>query len=77
MVVVGNPGILDVEDISRLIDLSGACLLYTSGQYFRFFEVFLIVSCIYLFMTTVATLLLRLVEKKLSGPKNYDMCDNR
>ena len=78
---VGNYLISNIKDTSMLSVITVGELFYrgreAAGQYFRFFEVFLIVSCIYLFMTTVATLLLRLVEKKLSGPKNYDMCDNR
>ena len=78
---VGNYLISNIKDTSMLSVITVGELFYrgreAAGQYFRFFEVFLIVSCIYLSMTTVATLLLRLVEKKLSGPKNYDMCDNR
>ena len=73
---VGNYLISNIKDTSMLSVITVGELFYrgreAAGQYFRFFEVFLIVSCIYLFMTTVATLLLRLVEKKLSGPKNYD-----
>ncbi len=64
---VGNYLISNIKDTSMLSVITVGELFYrgreAAGQYFRFFEVFLIVSCIYLFMTTVATLLLRLVEK--------------
>ena len=42
-----------------------------AGQFFTYFEVFTVICMIYLVLTTVTTALVRLVEKRLAGPKDY------
>lgn len=72
---IGNYLISNIKDTSLLSVITVGELFYrareAAGQYFRFFEVFLIVSLIYLFLTTVVTYLLRRIEKKVFATGNY------
>lgn len=74
---IGNYFISNIKDTSMLSVITVGELFYrareAAGQYFRFFEVFLIVSLIYLFLTTLATLLLRLAERKLFTVHDYNL----
>lgn len=76
---IGNYLIANIKDTSMLSVITVGELFYrgreAAGQYFRFFEVFLIVSAIYLCLTTVATLALRAVERRMAGKKNYEIVD--
>ena len=51
------------------------CGRQISGQYFRFFEVFLIVSVIYLVLTSLATILLHLIERQMANRTEYDLTE--
>ena len=46
-----------------------------AGVYYRYFESFLIIAIIYLILSVVATKLLKILEKKLSGPKDYKLAE--
>jgi putative lysine transport system permease protein len=43
------------------------------GTYFRYFEVFFIISMIYLILTFISSRLLILLEKKLDGESDYEL----
>lgn len=72
---VGNEFVVNIKDSSVLNVISVTELYFTSksaaGTFYRYFEVFFITAVIYFILTFTTTRLLRLVEKKLSGKKNY------
>ena len=72
---VGNEFVVNIKDSSVLNVISVTELYFTSksaaGTFYRYFEVFFITAVIYFILTFTTTRLLRLVEKKLSGHKNY------
>ena len=74
---IGNYLISNIKDTSLLSVITVGELFYrareAAGQYFRFFEVFFIVSLIYLFLTTVVTYLLHRLEKKVFTTGNYSL----
>lgn len=74
---IGNNLIINIKDTSVLNVIACSELFFTTksvtGTYYRFFEPFLITCVIYLFMTYVLSRLLRMVEKKLLGPRSYKM----
>lgn len=74
---IGNYLISNIKDTSLLSVITVGELFYrareAAGQYFRFFEVFFIVSLIYLFLTTVVTYLLKKVEDKAFKTDNYKL----
>ena len=74
---IGNYLISNIKDTSLLSVITVGELFYrareAAGQYFRFFEVFLIVSLIYLFLTTVVTYLLKRIENKINKTGNYQL----
>lgn len=76
---IGNYLISNVKDTSVLSVITVGELFYiartVAGTYTVFFEVFAIVCMIYLVLTTVTTILVRLVEKKLTGPKHYKLVE--
>lgn len=72
---LGNEFVINIKDSSVLNVISVVELFFASksiaGTYYRYFEVFVITCAIYLVCTLVVTRLLRLVERKLEGPKNF------
>ena len=74
---IGNEFIVNIKDSSVLNVISLSELYFTSksvaGTYYRYFEVFFITAMIYLFLTYTITRLLRLLEKKMDGPKHYNI----
>ena len=72
---IGNYLVSNIKDTSVLSVITVGELFYlarsAAGTYLRYFEVFFITCLIYLALTTAATLLLRLIEKKLAGPRAY------
>ena len=72
---IGNYLISNVKDTSVLSVITVGELFYVgrsvAGQFFTYFEVFTVICMIYLVLTTVTTALVRLVEKRLAGPKDY------
>jgi len=71
----GNEFVINIKDTSVLNVISVSELYFQSksiaGNNFRYFEAFLITCVIYFIMTFTVTRLLRLLEHKLDGPKNY------
>ncbi len=71
----GNEFVINIKDTSVLNVISVTELFFqtksAAGTYFRFFETYTIAAVIYFVLTFTVTRLLKLLEKKLDGPKNY------
>ena len=71
---IGNELIVNIKD-SSVLNVIGVTELYyrlyitIGGRTFAYLEALLIVAVVYLILTLVATLILKLVEKKLDGVK--------
>ncbi len=76
---IGNAFVSAIKDTSVLNVISVTELYFMGrtacGTYFRYFEVFFIISIIYLVLTYVSSGLLRLLEKKLDGDSHYELID--
>ena len=74
---IGNNFIINIKDTSVLsvISITGLCFVHKSvvGALYTYFESATIVMLIYLTMTLLSSWLLRMWEKKLDGPQNYDL----
>lgn len=74
---VGNNFIINIKDTSVLSVISITDLFFVHksvvGALYTYFESAAIVMVIYLTMTLFASYLLRLWEKALDGPQNYDL----
>ena len=72
---IGNEFVVNIKDSSVLNVISLSELYFTgksaAGAYARYFESFFIIACIYLVLTFTVTRLLRLLERKMDGKKNY------
>ena len=72
---IGNEFVVNIKDSSVLNVISVNELFFMSksaaGTYLRYFEVFFITACIYLFLTFSITRILRLLEKKMDGKASY------
>lgn len=72
---VGNEFVINVKDTSVLNVISVNELYFTSstiaGNSFRYFETFVITAVIYFILTVTITWILRLVENKMDGPKEF------
>ncbi len=72
---IGNEFVVNIKDSSVLNVISLSELYFTgksaAGNYGRYFESFFIIACIYLVLTFTVTRLLRLLERKMDGSKNY------
>ena len=72
---IGNEFVVNIKDSSVLNVISLNELYFTgksaAGNYGRYFESFAIIACIYLVLTFTVTRLLRLLERKMDGKKNY------
>ena len=77
----GNEFVVNIKDTSVLNVIGVTELFFQSqtiaGNSFKFYETFLITSVIYFFLTFTVTRILRHVEKKLEGPKNYNIIGNQ
>ncbi|MUV36709.1 Arginine transport system permease protein ArtQ [Lentibacillus sp. JNUCC-1] len=76
-----NEFVINIKDTSVLNVISVTELYFQTktiaGNNFKYFESFLIACAIYFVMTFAVTRLLRLIEKKLDGPDNYNMAGNQ
>ena len=74
---IGNTFIINIKDTSVLSVISITDLFFVHksvvGALYTYFESAAIVMVIYLTMTLFASYLLRLWEKALDGPQNYDL----
>ena len=72
---VGNEFIVNIKDSSVLNVISVSELLFqaksAAGAYYRYFEVYFIIACIYLVLTLSVSRILAWVERKMDGPDNY------
>ena len=77
----GNEFVINIKDTSVLNVISVSELFFATksiaGNNFKYFESFFIASIIYLIMTFTVTRILRLMEKKLEGPENYNLAGNQ
>ena len=74
---IGNNLIINIKD-TCVLSVIGISELYFSsksvaGTFYLFFETFTVTMVLYLIMTVVCAKLLRLIEKKMDGPANYDL----
>jgi len=74
---IGNNLIINIKDTCVLSCIGCIELFFTSksvaGTYYTYFETFTITMVMYLIMTLFFSFLLRFVEKKMDGPKEYDL----
>lgn len=77
----GNEFVINIKDTSVLNVISVSELFFASntiaGANFMFFETFFITSVIYLVLTFTVTRILRLLERKLDGPDNFNLVGNQ
>lgn len=76
----GNEFVINIKDTSVLSVISVTELFFASrsiaGTYMAYFETMIITCAIYFVLTFTVTRILRLLEKKLDGPKSYVIYDN-
>ncbi|MBO4836750.1 MAG: amino acid ABC transporter permease [Clostridia bacterium] len=72
---IGNEFVVNIKDSSVLNVISLNELYFTgksaAGNYGRYFESFFIIACVYLVLTFTVTRLLRLLEHRMDGSRNY------
>lgn len=77
----GNEFVINIKDTSVLNVISVTELFFATnsiaGVNYKYFETFLVSAAIYLVMTFSVTTILRLVERKMEGPKNYNLSGNQ
>jgi len=78
---VGNELIVNIKDSSVLNVISVSELFFqaksAAGTYYKYFEVFFIIACIYFVLTVTVSQILRWIEKKMDGPDNYVICGSQ
>ena len=72
---VGNEFVVNIKDTS-VLNVIGVSELYfqaksAAGTYYKFFESFCIAAVIYFVLTFTTTRILKALEKKMDGKKNY------
>lgn len=76
---LGNNLIINIKDTSVLNVISVTELYFASksaaGVYYKYFEIFFITCVIYFIMTFTASRLLRWMESKMDGPKDYQLVE--
>lgn len=76
---IGNNLIINIKDTSVLNVISVTELYFASksaaGVYYKYFEVFFITCVIYFIMTFSASRILRWLESKMDGPKDYQLVE--
>lgn len=77
----GNEFVINIKDTS-VLNVIGVTELFfqtksIAGNNFRYFESFFVASILYFIMTFTVTRILRYFEKKLDGPKNYNIIGNQ
>ena len=74
---IGNNLIINIKDTCVLSIIGIVELFYTTkgvaGAYYTYFEAFTIAMIMYFILTFVCSRLLRLLERKMEGPQNYDL----
>jgi putative lysine transport system permease protein len=76
---IGNNLIINIKDTSVLSVISVTELFFSgnsaAGIYYRYFEVYFVVSVLYFAMTFTCACLLRFIERKLDGTGFYQLAD--
>ncbi len=74
---IGNNLIINIKDTCVLSVISVVELFFTSksvsGTYYIYFETYTVTMAMYLIMTVFFSQLLRWFERRMDGPKNYDL----
>lgn len=77
----GNEFVVNIKDTSVLNVISVTELFFQSksivGANYKYFETYLVTAVIYFVMTFTVTRILRAIEKRLDGPKNYNIIGNQ
>ena len=77
----GNEFVINIKDTSVLNVISVTELFFNTKSIasatFRFAEVYFVTCIIYFIMTYTVTKILRTIEKRLEGPKNYNIIGNQ
>ena len=75
MPATGNEFVINIKDTSVLNVIAVSELFFqaksAAGATFQFFPVFLTICVIYFILTFTVTRILRLIERKMDGPKTY------
>ena len=78
--MIGNELIVNIKDTSVLNVISVTELFFISnsvaGTYSRYYEVFIITSVIYFFLTFTLSLILKQIEKRIDGPQHFEILDD-
>ncbi|QNQ81058.1 ABC transporter substrate-binding protein/permease [Lactobacillus sp. PV034] len=78
---ITNEFIVNIKDTSVLSIISVSELFFVgttvASQTFQFFQTYLIISAIYLILTFSITRIFNFIEKKLEGPRNYNLMANQ
>lgn len=77
----GNEFVVNVKDTS-VLNVIGVTELFfqtksLAGSTYKYFEVYFITCIIYFVLTFIITRILRFIEKKMDGPKNYNIIGNQ
>ena len=74
---IGNNLIINIKDTCVLSIIGTVELFYTTkgvaGALYTYFESFTIAMVIYFIMTFTCSRILRVIERKMDGPDNYDL----
>lgn len=74
---IGNNLIINIKDTCVLSIIGIVELFYTTkgvaGAYYTYFESFTIAMVMYFILTFACSRVLRLLERKMEGPQNYDL----
>lgn len=74
---IGNNLIINIKDTCVLSCISVVELFFASkgvaGAYYWYFETYAVVMVIYFVLTFVCSRLLRLIERRMDGPANFDL----
>lgn len=74
---IGNNLIINIKDTCVLSIIGTVELFYTTkgvaGALYTYFEAFTIAMVIYFIMTFTCSRILRLLERRMDGPDNYDL----
>ena len=78
---IGNEFVVNIKDSSVLSVIAVTELMFVAkqagGAYAKFVPAYVICAVIYFILTFTVTRLLRLLEKKLDGGKNYTICGSQ
>ncbi len=74
---IGNTFVSAIKDTSVLNVIAVTELYFAArtitGTYYKFFETYIIISVIYFVLTFTVSRILKLLEKRLKGPENYEL----